>query len=119
MQQTVTVDNKPGVNSIIGVDSLAKAAPDGSTFAVVIAAFAANTTLQSKLPYDAKKDLIGVALMGVLPLLAAVNVNAPFKNAKQLVDYARANLGKVSFCLAGNGSAAHLTSELFKLLTKA
>ena len=118
LQQTVTVDNKPGANSIIGVDMLAKAPADGSTFAVVIAAYAANTTLYPKLPYDPRKDLTGVSLMGISPLLAAVNNDAPFKTARQLIDYARANPGKVSFGSSGNGSAAHLTSELLKSLTQ-
>ena len=118
LQQTVLVDNKPGANSIIGVDMLAKAPADGSTFAVVIAAYAANTTLYPKLPYDPKKDLVGVSLMGISPLLAAINNDAPFKTAKELVDYARRNPGKVSFGSSGNGSAAHLTSELFKAITK-
>jgi tripartite-type tricarboxylate transporter receptor subunit TctC len=118
LQQTVTVDNKPGANSIIGVDMLAKAPADGSTFAVVIAAYAANTTLYPKLPYDPRKDLTGVSLLGVSPLLAAVNNDAPFKTAKELIAYARANPGKVSFGSSGNGSAAHLTSELLKSLTK-
>jgi tripartite-type tricarboxylate transporter receptor subunit TctC len=118
LQQTVTIDNTPGANSIIGVDALAKAPADGSTFAVVIAAYAANTTLYPKLPYDPRKDLAGVSLIGISPLLAAINNNAPFKNAKELVDYARANPGKVSFGSSGNGSAAHLTTELFKSITK-
>ena len=118
LQQTVIVDNKPGANSIIGVDALAKAPPDGSTFAVVIAAYAANTTLYPKLPYDPRKDLTGVSLIGVSPLLAAINNEAPFKTARELVDYARRNPGKVSFGSSGNGSAAHLTSELFKAITK-
>ena len=118
LQQTVTVDNKPGANSIIGVDLLAKAPADGSTFAVVIAAYAANNTLYPKLPYDSRKDLTGVALMGISPLLAAINNDAPFKTARQLIDYARANPGKVSFGSSGNGSAAHLTSELLKSLTQ-
>ena len=118
LQQTVTIDNKPGANSIIGVDMLAKAAADGSTFAVVIAAYAANNTLYPKLPYDARKDLTGVSLMGVSPLLAAVNNDAPFKTTNELIAYARANPGKVSFGSSGNGSAAHLTSELLKSLTK-
>ncbi len=118
LQQTITVDNKPGANSIIGVDMLAKAPADGSTFAVVIAAYAANTTLYPKLPYDPRRDLTGVSLMGVSPLLAAVNNDAPFKTATQLIDYARANPGKVSFGSSGNGSAAHLTSELLKSITK-
>ena len=116
--QSIVIDNKPGANSLIGVDALAKAPPDGYTFGVVIAAYAANTTLYPKLPYDPKKDLIGVTLMGVSPLLAAVNNDAPFKTAKELIDYARANPGKVSFGSSGNGSAAHLTTELWKSLTR-
>jgi len=116
--QPVVIDNKPGANSIIGVDAVAKAAPDGHTFGVVIAAYAANTSLYPKLPYDPRKDLVGVSLMGVSPLLAAVPNNAPFKTARELVEYARANPGKVSFGSSGNGSAAHLTAELLKAITK-
>ena len=116
--QPVVIDNKPGANSLIGVDAIAKAAPDGSTFGVVIAAYAANTTLYPKLPYDPRKDLMGVSLMGVSPLLAAVNNDAPFKTGRELIDYARANPGKISFGSSGNGSAAHLTTELWKSLTK-
>ena len=116
--QPVVIDNKPGANSLIGVDAIAKAAPDGTTFGVVIAAYAANTTLYPKLPYDPQKDLAGVSLMGVSPLLAAVSINAPFKTARELIDYARANPGKVSFGSSGNGSAAHLTTELWKSLTQ-
>ena len=118
LQQTVVIDNKPGANSIIGVDMLAKAPADGSTFAVVIAAYAANSTLYPKLPYDPRKDLTGVSLMGISPLLAAVNNDAPFKTAREMINYARANPGKVSFGSSGNGSAAHLTGELLKAVTK-
>ena len=116
--QPVVIDNKPGANSIIGVDAVAKAAPDGHTFGVVIPAFTANTSLYPKLPYNAVKDLVGVSLLGVSPLVAAVSNSAPFKNTKELIAYAKANPGKVSFASSGTGSAAHLTSELFKTLTK-
>ena len=116
--QPVLIDNKPGANSIIGVDAVAKAVPDGSTFGVVIAAYSANTTLYPKLPYDPRKDLVGVSLMGISPLIAAVNNNAPFKTARELIDYARAHPSKVSFGSSGNGSAAHLTGELLKAVTK-
>ena len=108
--QPVAIDNKPGANSIIGVDLIAKAPPDGHTIGVVIAAYAANTTLYAKLPYDPKKDLMPVSLIGVAPLIASVNNNAPFKTAAELVDYAKRNPGKVSFGSSGNGSAAHLTT---------
>ncbi len=116
--QTIVIDNKPGANSILGVDALAKSPADGSTFGVVIAAYAANTTLYPKLPYNPAKDLTGVALMGVSPLVAAVTNSAPFKTANELIAYARANPGKVSFGSSGNGSAAHLTTELWKMQTK-
>lgn len=115
--QPVVVDNRPGANGIIGVDAVAKAAPDGYTFGVVIAAYAANTTLYPKLPYDAHKDLAAVSLIGVSPLIAAVSNDAPFKTARELVDHARRNPGKVSFASSGNGSAAHLTTELLKAQT--
>jgi tripartite-type tricarboxylate transporter receptor subunit TctC len=115
--QPVVIDNTPGANGIIGVTAVAKAVPDGHTFGVVIAAHAANTTLYPKLPYSPEKDLVGVSLMGVSPLLAAVPNDAPFKNVSELVAYARANPGKVSFGSSGNGSAAHLTTELLKAIT--
>jgi tripartite-type tricarboxylate transporter receptor subunit TctC len=116
--QPVVIDNKPGANSIVGVDALAKSPPDGYAFAVVIAAYAANTTLYPKLPYDPRKDLTAVSLIGVSPLVAAVNNDTPFKNAADLIDYARKNPGKVSYGSSGNGSAVNLTTELLKSMTQ-
>jgi tripartite-type tricarboxylate transporter receptor subunit TctC len=116
--QTVLVDNRPGANGIIGVDAVAKAPPDGYTMGVVIAAYAANTTLYPKLPYDPRKDLAAVSLIGLSPLVAAVNNEAPFKTAAELVAYARSHPGKVSFGSSGNGSAAHLSTEYLKALTQ-
>ncbi len=115
--QSVVIDNKPGANGIIGVDALAKSAPDGHSFAVVIAAYAANTTLYPKLPYDPRKDIAAVSLIGISPLVAAVNNDAPFKTVAELIAYARKNPGKVSFASSGSGSAAHLSTELLKTLT--
>ncbi len=115
--QTVLVDNKAGANGIIGTDAVAKAAPDGYTMGVVIAAYAANTTLYPKLPYDPRKDIAAVSLIGLSPLVAAVNNEAPFKTAAELVAYAKRHPGKVSFGSSGSGSAAHLTTEYLKALT--
>ena len=116
--QPVVIDNKPGANSIVGVDALAKSPPDGYTLAVVIAAYAANITLYPKLPYDPKKDLAAVSLIGISPLVAAVNNDTPFKSAADLIDYARKNPGKVSYGSSGNGSAVNLTTELLKSMTQ-
>ena len=116
--QTVLVDNKAGANGTIGVAEMARSAPDGYTFVIVIAAHAANPSLYTKLPYDSRNDLAAVSLIGVSPLVAAVNKDAPFKNAQELVAYAKRNPGKLSFGSSGNGAAAHLTTELLKSLTQ-
>ena len=115
--QTVVIDNKAGANGTIGVADMARSAPDGYTFSVVIAAHAANPSLYAKLPYD-PRDLAAVSLIGQSPLVAAVNKDTPFKTARELVDYAKRNPGKLSYGSSGNGAAAHLTTELLKSMTQ-
>lgn len=116
--QTVIVENKSGANGILGADAVAKAAPDGTTFGVVIAAHAANTTLYPKLPYDPRKDLAAVSLIGLSPLIAAVRPNASFHSVAELIAHARKAPGTVTFGSSGNGSAAHLTGELLQQVTQ-
>jgi tripartite-type tricarboxylate transporter receptor subunit TctC len=111
----IVVENKPGANSILGADLAAKAAPDGYTFLTVIAAHAANATLYAgKLPYDPVKSFAPVSLAGIAPLIMTANNNFPPKDVKELIAYAKANPGKISFGSSGIGAAAHLTTELFK-----
>ncbi|HEY5291068.1 MAG TPA: tripartite tricarboxylate transporter substrate binding protein [Burkholderiales bacterium] len=111
----IVVENKPGANSILGADLAAKSAPDGYTFLTVIAAHAANATLYAgKLPYDPVKSFAPVSLAGIAPLIMTANNNFPAKDAKELIAYAKANPGKISFGSSGIGAAAHLTTELFK-----
>jgi tripartite-type tricarboxylate transporter receptor subunit TctC len=113
--QPIIVDNRPGANSILGSDLVAKAAPDGYTMLTVIAGYAANVTLyQGKLPFDPAKDLVPVSLAGIAPLILTANVNFPAKDVKELIAYAKANPGKVNFGSSGIGAAAHLTTELLK-----
>ena len=113
--QPIVVDNRPGANSILGSDLVAKAAPDGYTMLTVIAGYAANVTLyQGKLPFDPAKNLVPVSLAGIAPLILTANVNFPAKDVKQLIAYAKANPGKVNFGSSGIGAAAHLTTELLK-----
>jgi len=119
MNQPIVVDNKPGANSIIGADIVAKAQPDGYTILTVIAAHAANTTLyQGKLPFDTVKSFAPISLVGIAPLILTANNNFPAKDVKELLAYARANPGKISFGSSGIGAAAHLTTELLKQTTK-
>ena len=113
--QPIVVDNRPGANSILGTDLVAKAAPDGYTIVTVIAGHAANATLyQGKLSYDPVKSFAPVSLAGIAPLILTVNNNFPAKDVKELIAYAKANPGKVNFGSSGIGAAAHLTTELLK-----
>ncbi len=108
------VDNKPGANSILGVDLTAKSAPDGYTFVTVIAAHAANATLYAgKLPYDPIKSFAPVSLVAIAPLMLMANNDFPAKDVKDLIAYAKANPKKVFYGSTGIGAGAHLTMELF------
>lgn len=113
--QPIVVDNRPGANSILGADIVAKSPPDGYTMLTVIAAHAANATLYAgKLPFDPVKGFIPVSLAAVAPLILTANNNFPARDVKELVAYAKANPGKMNFGSSGIGAAAHLTTELLK-----
>ena len=113
--QPIVVDNRPGANSILGADIVAKSAPDGYTMLTVIAAHAANATLYAgKLPFDTVKSFAPVSLVAIAPLILTVNNNFPGKDVKELIAWAKANPGKANFGSSGIGAAAHLTTELLK-----
>jgi len=113
--QSIVIENKPGANSIIGADLIAKSPPDGYNIVTVIAAHAANATLYAgKLPFDPVKSFAPISLAVIAPLILTANNNFPAKNAKELIDYAKKNPGKVAFGSSGIGAAAHLTTELLK-----
>jgi len=111
----IVIENRPGANSILGAGLAAKAAPDGYTVLTVIAAHAANATLYAgKLPYDPVKSFAPVSLAAIAPLILTANNNFAPKDVKELIAYAKANPGKISFGSSGVGAAAHLTTELLK-----
>lgn len=113
--QPIVIENKPGANSIVGADLVAKAPPDGYTALTVIAAHAANATLYAgKLPFDPVKSFTPISLVAIAPLIMTVNNDFPARDVKDLIAYAKANPGKVSFGSSGVGSATHLTFELLK-----
>jgi tripartite-type tricarboxylate transporter receptor subunit TctC len=111
--QPVVIENKPGANSQIGADLVAKSPPDGYTILTVIAAHAANATLYAgKLPFDTTKSFAPVSLAAIAPLILTANNTFPAKDVKELIAYAKANPDKISFGSSGVGAAAHLTTEL-------
>ena len=117
LSQNVIVDNRPGANSILGVEIVAKSAPDGYTLASVIAAHAANQTLYPKLPYDSIKSFAPVSLLATAPLIVCVTNSLPVKTPKDLVALARSKPGQLTFASSGVGAAAHLTTELLMATT--
>jgi tripartite-type tricarboxylate transporter receptor subunit TctC len=115
----VLVDNRPGAGGVLGSDLVAKSAPDGYTIlGSTISTHAINPALNPKMPYDAAKDFTGITLIGSVANAVIVPANSPFKTLKELIDFGRANPGKLSYSSAGNGTSQHMSGEMFKLMAK-
>lgn len=115
----VVIDNRPGAGGNIGVDLVAKSPADGYTLVMGhIGTFGVNPTLYPKLPYDPIKDFQPITLVALVPNMLSVNPALPAKSVKELVALAKAKPGTINFGSGGNGSAAHLAGEYFKLMTK-
>jgi tripartite-type tricarboxylate transporter receptor subunit TctC len=110
----VVVENKAGATGIIGTEFIAKATPDGQTLVLVASSHAINPSMFKKLPYDTMKSFEPVVLTHVLPLMLVVHPSLPVKNVQELIAYAKANPGKLSFASSGPGGAPHMSGELFK-----
>jgi tripartite-type tricarboxylate transporter receptor subunit TctC len=115
--QSVVIENKPGANGIIATEFVAKSAPDGYTMLMAnLGPNALNPVVYKKLPYDAIKDFQGVTLTTTVPQVVVVNPSLPVKSIPELIAYAKANPGKVSFGSAGQGASNHLSGELLNAL---
>jgi tripartite-type tricarboxylate transporter receptor subunit TctC len=116
--QQVIVDNRPGGALTIGLDLTAKAEPDGYTICMgPIGALAINRHMVEKLPYDIERDLQPVGLLTRGHLLLAVSPTVPFTSVQELIDYAKANPGKLLNASSSNGSPGHVGGELFKYMS--
>jgi tripartite-type tricarboxylate transporter receptor subunit TctC len=112
--QSVVVENKPGAGTVIGVDSVAKSAPDAYSMVCVANSFCVNHTLVKKLPYDSQKDLRPVALMGLSEHVLATHPGSGLKTVADLVAQSRAKPGSLSYASFGSGTSAHLAGEMLK-----
>jgi tripartite-type tricarboxylate transporter receptor subunit TctC len=114
----IIVEAKPGAGGVIGTNIVAKAAADGYTMLIGTSTpLAINVTLHKSLPYDPAKDFIPIANVAEVPFVLVVNPDLPVKSITELIAYAKANPGKLSFGSSGPGSPGHLFMEMFKSMT--
>lgn len=116
--QPVVVDNRPGGALTIGIDAVAKSAPDGYTIGMgPVGALAITRHMVAKLPYDIERDLQPVALITTGYMLLAVSPKTDFHSVRDLIDYAKKHPGELSNASSSNGSPGHVSGELFKYMT--
>jgi tripartite-type tricarboxylate transporter receptor subunit TctC len=115
--QPIVVENKPGASTVIGAEYVAKSAPDGYTLLMPgTTTLTTNPIMMKKLPYKAS-DFAPVALVGMVPYIAVAHPSVPANNVQELVAYAKANPGKLTFSNSGQGSSSHLVGAMFATAT--
>lgn len=112
LKQQIVVENRPGAGSNIGIDHVAKAAPDGYTVLLFDSALVVNASLYTRLSYDARRDLAPIMIVGRTPLVLAVHPALPAANVTELIALARARPGGLTYASAGSGTLVHLAAEM-------
>ena len=116
--QTFVIENRPGAQGNTGLAAVAKAEPDGYTIGMAASSMIAiNPHLYKTMPYDPRKELAGIVLVGDVPNILVVHPDVPVKTLAEFTSYVKANAGKLNFGSTGNGSSMHLAGELYKTLT--
>ena len=114
---SVIVENVPGAGTNVGIDRVAKSAPDGTTIGIITPSMVTNPFLYSKMPYDPEKDIQPISLTVKIPNLLVVKNDLPVKNIAEFIAYLKANPGKLNYASSGAGSTIHLSGEIFKKAT--
>ena len=112
------VENITGAGGNAGMGQAARAGSDGYTILFVSSSYVVNPSLYPKIPYDPYKDFVPVTVAGDAPNILLVHPSVPAKTVAELIDYIKANPGKVSYASAGTGTTPHLSGELFRLSLK-
>jgi tripartite-type tricarboxylate transporter receptor subunit TctC len=115
--QQFIIENRPGGGGNTGTEVVVRAPPDGYTLLAIGSNNLINATLYPRLPYDFSRDIAPVASVYHVPQVMEVNPSFPAKTVPEFIAYAKARPGEISFASAGNGSVAHVTGELFKMMT--
>jgi tripartite-type tricarboxylate transporter receptor subunit TctC len=118
--QPMIVENRPATGGIVGVEALAKAAPDGYTLLTAgNSHFVFNTFFYAKLPYDPRRDFAAISLVAKIPTGMFIHESVPAKTLQEFFAYAKANPGKLNYASAGVGHSTNLSMELIKQRTGA
>src|SRR5215216_1098688 len=116
--QQFVVENRAGSGGNIAAAAAINSPPDGYTLLFVAPNNAISTSLYKKLPYDFVRDTVPVASIMQLTNMLVVSNAMPVKSVQELIDYCKANPGKISYASSGNGTSVHMSAELFKAMTK-
>ncbi|OFZ93369.1 MAG: hypothetical protein A3I62_03200, partial [Betaproteobacteria bacterium RIFCSPLOWO2_02_FULL_62_79] len=108
---------RPGANGIVGTEVAARSAPDGYTIILIPSGHAVNVSLYKKLPYDSITDFTPITLVATSPLILVMHPTVPVKNVKELIAFAKARPGQLTYSSAGVGASAHLAGALFETMT--
>lgn len=115
--QPLLVEHRPGATGNIAAALVAKSAPDGHTLYIVASSHVTNGALYSKLPFDSIRDFSPISQVTSYSLVLVAHPSVPATTLEELIALAKANPGKLTFNSAGNGTATHLTAELFRIAT--
>ncbi len=115
--QQVVIDNRAGASGIIGTELAVKAPPDGYSIVLVASSLATNPSLIKTLPYNARRDLAPVSMVGSTPLILAAYAGLPANNVKELIALAKAKPGQLNYATSGIGSPANLAGALLNFMT--
>jgi tripartite-type tricarboxylate transporter receptor subunit TctC len=113
----VVVENRPGATTMIGVEFVARSAPDGHTLLMGVSSLTINPYIQAKVSYDALKDFAPVSQVVVAPNLMVAHPSLPARSVTELIAFAKARPGQLNFASGGSGSNQHLAIELFLSMT--
>jgi tripartite-type tricarboxylate transporter receptor subunit TctC len=115
--QPVVIDNRPGANTNVGNEAVAKAAPDGHMLLLTASTLTINPSLYAHLAYDPIRDFAPIALVALTPLVLVAHPSLPVKSVKELIALAKSKPGQLLYGSAGNGSTLHLAGEMFNTMT--
>jgi len=116
--QNFIMENRPGAQGNTGLAAIARAEPDGYTIGMAASSMIAiNPHLYKTMPYDPRKELVGIVLVGDVPNILVVHPDVPVRTLAEFTAYVRSNAGKLNFGSTGNGSSMHLAGELYKTIT--